>query len=251
MDVDDDSLLIIFDSLNATELMVLSKIPQFSPVISMVLRQSFNQLTIVIKGARRENFNRFYGKYCFEQIISNNDALVIDYFPKAAEILRSFGHLIKKLEIRSFLGWSNENVEQILEIIKLHCSKTVKSIYFHSIGEDIYNKLTVAFEAVETVGLMSRSDNAKLISSEYGVNKLFPAIQNLYMDSYNNLESSQTDTTDYVMPHLTHIQRTDKSYDCILDETQFGNIVKNNPQITSILVRSVNLITSKLAPCTP
>lgn len=238
MHLDDDSLFLIFNKLGTADLVKLLEIPQFASAVWMVFRQRFNKVPVVIKGAF--STDSVSGEHIFKQIRVSDDAIVIEDFEEAAEILRNFGHIIKKLDILPLRGWSEEYVEQICELIKLHCSETLQSIYFHDIDEDIYNKLTVPFKAVETVGLMSRYNNTKLISSEFGFNNLFPAIQNLYMDSYNNLGSSHTDTTDYVMPNLKHIQRTDKGYDSVLDRTQFGNIIKSNPQITSIVVRSVN-----------
>ena len=116
---------------------------------------------------------------------------------------------------------SEEDIEQILELIKLHCSETLKMICFYCLDEDIFNRLTMPFKEVETVWLMSRSNNNKLMSSELGFNKVFPVIRHLYMDSYNVLSSSRCeDTTDYVMPHLKHIHRTlENSFEIHINET--------------------------------
>lgn len=241
LDMDDDSLFLIFDHFETAELLKISEIPQFVPANSMVLSQRFNKLAIVLKGADMWNFDRASGKYNFKKISVSDDSIVIERFSTAVEMLRNFGHVIKNLEIRPFLGWSEENVEQILELINLHCSETVKALQFFYLGEDISSKLTLPFQAVETVGLMSRSNNTKLISSEFGFNRLFPAIQYLYMDSYSVINLSYEDKMDYVMPHLRHIERKmGVMNEDLFNETQFRKIIKSNPQITSITLTDCN-----------
>lgn len=242
MDVDDDSLFIIFDYLKTTEVMILSKIPQFSPVVTMVLRQRFHKLTIVIKGADVQNFNHVSKQYKCVGITETTDSISIERFRTAAAVLRTFGYLIKNLGIKPFHGWSEKNVEHIFELINLHCSETVKMISFHeSLDENVFNKLTVPFKAVEKVELMCRSNNEILLSSEIGFSRIFPALRHLYMDSYNILDSPDANTTDYVMPHLEYLHRTFGTMgEDHLDGTLFGNIIKNNPQISNIFLKNCN-----------
>lgn len=239
MDLDDDSLFVILDHLDTVELLKLCKNPQFVSVIRMVLIQRFNKTPIVIKDPEVRNFHPTSGVFEFNDIIELNGRIHIELFSTAETVLRIFGYLIKTIEIRPIRRWSEENVNQIVELIEMHCSETVKTISFHDLDANIFDKLTVPFKAVETVGLMSGSNNSKLISSEFGFNSIFPAIRYLYTDTYNVLDTSRMDTTDYLMPHLTHIHRVlGKGFEYYFDGTQFGNIIKNNPQITSIVLAS-------------
>lgn len=117
------------------------------------------QLTIEIKGAIYWNSNYPSGKCKFNDITESSYIISIERFSTAVAVKRTFSYLIKNLQIRPFYGCSEENVNQIVELINLHCSETLQTISFYGFDADFFNKLTVPFKAVESVGLMSRSNN--------------------------------------------------------------------------------------------
>lgn len=242
LDLNDDCLYIIFKKLSYAELMGLSEIPKFVPAISMILKQQFNKLTVTIRGVVDCNNHHLYGKSEYSDMHAF-DQIWIECYPTQVAVLQRFGHLIENLKIQPFNRWPEENIERIFEILKLHCSETLKTVNF-CIDENTYNKLNVSFKVAETVTLMSNTYNNEMFSLGLDFNRRFPAIRKLYVDSFNFLSSSRINITDYKIPHLMHIERKqldhDKIFEVDLNGTQFGDIIKSNPQITSIALVDCN-----------
>lgn len=221
----------------------------------MVLRRQFNKLEIVIgRSYVCERIKRFDSyAYYLPGLLGLGNSILIQYFDEVKRVLRNYGHLIRHLRIGSFKsshGYNEKELEETLDLVNLHCTQKLETIFLHDLNKNdvILKKLTVPFEAVETVWLISDDtanyyyrDEFKL-SSEFGFNRIFPSIRYLHIESNNFLDSSYKNATDYVMPHLEYVERreieaTSKKY---LNETHLGNLIKYNPQIKSILLADCN-----------
>lgn len=67
LDLNIDSMFIIFDKLDTIKLLTLSEIQQFVPAIQLVLKKSFKKLTIIIGSAKVWNRDS-NGKYLFDDM---------------------------------------------------------------------------------------------------------------------------------------------------------------------------------------
>lgn len=213
--------------------MKMTDIPSFVPAISLALRYQFNRKLITIRNVVNCKNRDDIGKSKYDDI-SGWDEIWIECYPTQLALLSDFGHHLKNLKISSFRYFSPEEIERIVELINLHCSERVKTVKINT-DEKVFNKLYVPFEVAEEVSIMNGQEYC--ISSEFEFSKMFPAIRTLYMDSYHSLTSPRVNSTGYVMPNLTYIKRIKSDYarktEVDLDETHFGNIIRNNPQINS------------------
>lgn len=138
-----------------------------------------------------------------------------------AYILKIVGNKIQRLSITGY--WSLD-AENILKLIKQHCSESLVELHVKELKQ-FYKGIKKPFSKLETLVWTTADENDRLLFDEYKFTENFPALRNLELKSPPIAESV------YKIPNLEYYSVIHATKDKTDDNINF---LKANPQIKSL-----------------
>lgn len=164
-----------------------------------------------------------------------------------ANMLKTFGHMIRKLELLFSFGY-NESTTEISQLLNSHCADTLIEIRIETHSQHFFDDMKKPFKKLEI--FFMKGSVVDLGSNTLSFNELFPAIKHLKLES---LEVTNRNCIDANFKRLEHldIQRWGMKTNEFKPE-DIGNCLKKNPQIRSLVLYNINWplleLSSKILP---
>lgn len=160
--------------------------------------------------------------------IGFDDSIKIHKHKLTLKIVRSFGHLISRINLDLF-SFSDEWLHTTSSYINEYCSESLKEFNVSNFHEDIFLKWKKPFKNVNTIrfadGLWDCEKN------NLNISEIFPSLQSL---SLIRMECSSSKCVDYHFPNLKHIQLPMYTVYPFEISKMYENIFDLNPQLRSI-----------------
>lgn len=154
-------------------------------------------------------------------IVKNPDTIL--------EILKKFGHLIKRIQlILEF--YPNENITELSRSINSHCADTLIEIDIESSYKDLFEGMTKPFRQLEVFSMEGSVES--LGSNTLRFNELFPALRRLKLGAY--LQIFNQSSIDVHFAHLEYL------YLSVLNTGGVEEFLRKNPRIQSVVLHNAN-----------
>lgn len=234
--LNEDCKLLIFERLNISELLTLIEADaQFSFAVENVLRRKLAKKTV--------HFISPYDNSERHIAYESPDEIKINNLPTVSKVVKSLGHLISKLMIKTVGDHYNDRKSEaheryIFKSVNLHCSKTLTQL--HIVGREfslfltLFNVIETPFEAVEQLILEKRFSTLNSVNLTFG--QIFPAIKNVTLHRF---EMECATCLDENYPHLKHFGGAVCDIHGVMHQfktSHFKTFITNNPQIQSLSV---------------
>lgn len=227
--MDVDSKLLIFDNLNLEELVSIAVTNKhFLGLAQLEFASKYSKKTIKIDDPYINARLKFTYK---ENVIHIHD------YMNVLNVLKYFGHLITKLEVRysESHSFSPVDIQEISKMISLYCSDSLKHFTVDSFQTQFFNNLKKPFTKVEEVSV--RGWFYSLESYTLYFNELFPVMRRLTLKYIRIL---LTNSIEREFKQLEHIS-IDVSPGLESEhhkQINIENVIKKNPQIRSFTLGS-------------
>lgn len=215
-DLDDYTLLSIFDKLNLDDLINVAD-------IGLRYRHLVTRHYAIPKFKLHDSLIRLAGHMLAGSSFEiSSYSIEIVTFPVAQKMLRIFGHLISKLEF-NYDRYNPAQARIIAKYINDYCSESLVEIKLYSFKESVLDLWNIPFTKVENVYLI----RGIFTSKPFDLNSTFPAMQRLELEWITITESK------YLVKHYPHLK-----YFKMADSKTIERILSLNHQIQSVYVWS-------------
>lgn len=172
-----------------------------------------------------------------ESVIERDGMIIIQHFGIILKTLKSFGHLISKLEIEYDL-LHNINVTEISNFINIYCADSLTDIKINSFHQDFFDVMTKPFENVQYFTIEGRYTDFN--SNTLKFVELFPVIRRMHLNSIAFINKSCI--IDHEFHHLEHfhvlVQKFNDPRNLMKKDVE--QFLRKNTQIRSISLAFVN-----------
>lgn len=151
------------------------------------------------------------------------DGILIINYKIAKMFLRTFGHLIRKLEVYSLSSNRAENDDIGYTIMK-YCSKSLFELKLNVNGQYLLNQTEISFENVEIVDIHQSE-----YSNNIDLSRIFPNMEQLKLEIHY---PNQLSALKRCYPNLRHLELIEKG---IKKNSILCDVLKENPQLKSLL----------------
>lgn len=213
-DLDDYTLLSIFDVLNLDDLINVAD-------IGLRYRHLVTRHYAISKFKLHDSLVRFSGHMLAGSSveISSYSIEIVD-FSMAQKVLRIFGHIISKLQF-NYDRYNPIQARRMARYINKYCSESLVEIKLYSFKESVLELWDIPFAKVQNVYLI----RGIFTSKSFDLNTIFPSMQRLELEWITIPESK------YLVQHYPHLKHFKMSDTKIIEK-----ILSLNHQIQSVYV---------------
>lgn len=231
MDLNEDVQLVILENLRAHDLFRIAETSHHMDTLARIVFKKKHAGKIV---KFMDPFNHYTEKISHDY----DDIIYVQRVERMLSILKHFGHLILKLSfennvVRKLSEDQLNSIKMVNSLISSNCADTLMEFKTYDCLDDVFHGLNKPFKKVENVTL--HGEFKKLGNSDFNFTDLFPAVKRLSLspDAFvSNISLINWNLTQ--LKHLeVHFYRKNPLH---FTEKDFEVIIKNNPQIQSLIV---------------
>lgn len=232
-DLNEDVLSLILENLN---FMGLFNLIEATPWISPLALRVFYRKHYEIEIHRADANGRHSDRMKLNEIPSKR--IEINNFELISSVIKRFGHVIQRLNIRNDLIEPHHSAV-ISRIINEYCSETLKYLKLGSVKDDTFEHFVAPFNSIEDLSFDVVSNGTKF--GPLPLDRLFPNLRNMTIFMQTNTNYSFIDCTFAQLNHLNLIVTND----ALERRDQIDGLIKRNPQVKSIELNFFRTITLK------
>lgn len=162
------------------------------------------------------------------QIEITNDHIRIESMQIALKTLRTFGHVIRKIQLKLTNADTIESIA-IIRYVEKYCSNSLTELTMRITLGNVLKHLSKPFKKVEHVVYLYRITSAK--GQPIPINQLFPSVRKL---TFSILDANDDNFLTVHFPHLEHVHIKEVPYVDGADSQFADGLLAKNPQIRSV-----------------